>query len=246
MTTLELVGRIEKAGRRAWPAFETEEYDGWLLRYAGGFSSRSNSAYPLGVSTIDYAAKLVYCRTWFAERRVRLIVRQTPETESGLDLFLDAQGFAAEARTDVMIAAVPQAAVVAAEVTSSPTEVWWDAAARLWGIEGERADAWRRIIDLIEPVTGFASIRVGHETAAIGFAVADGPWLGLFEIVVAEMRRWEGLGRCLTSSLLAWGRDKGAVSAYLQVVADNAPAIGLYRSLGFERAYTYWYRRSPV
>jgi ribosomal protein S18 acetylase RimI-like enzyme len=240
-----LVGRIEAAGRRAWPAFETEEYDGWLLRYAGGFSRRGNSAYPLRPSTIGYQAKLGRCREWFATRGVDFIVRQTPETEPGLDLVLAARGFVAEGRTDVMVGDLPLDAAAAVEPTSTPTQVWWDAAARLWGIAGERVASWRRIIDLIEPATGFAVMEQEGEAIAVGFAVADGSLLGLFEIVVAGEWRHRGFGRRLTSSLLAWGRARGAATAYLQVVAGNAPAVALYRSLGFERAYTYWYRRSP-
>jgi N-acetylglutamate synthase len=40
---------------------------------------------------------------------------------------------------------------------------------------------------------------------------------------------------------LYWGRQQGAMRAYLQVVADNIAARSLYRSMGFKTLYGYTY-----
>ena len=46
-------------------------------------------------------------------------------------------------------------------------------------------------------------------------------------------------------ALAAWGRDRGATGVCLQVAADNAPAIPLYRSMGLaSELYRYHYRRA--
>ena len=42
-----------------------------------------------------------------------------------------------------------------------------------------------------------------------------------------------GIGRALMEACLECARQMGYVQAELEVVADNASAIGLYRSLGF-------------
>jgi ribosomal protein S18 acetylase RimI-like enzyme len=42
---------------------------------------------------------------------------------------------------------------------------------------------------------------------------------------------------------LAWQR--GITRAFLQVEADNAPALGLYRRFGFTTAWTYHYWKAP-
>jgi len=43
-------------------------------------------------------------------------------------------------------------------------------------------------------------------------------------------------------ALLHWGAEAGATSAYLQVRAQNTPALRLYESMGFKTAYGYHYR----
>ena len=45
---------------------------------------------------------------------------------------------------------------------------------------------------------------------------------------------------------MAWGRENGATTAYLQVVDANAVARRLYQTLGFEDAYKYHYRRREL
>ena len=46
----------------------------------------------------------------------------------------------------------------------------------------------------------------------------------------------------LVQALLHWGAEAGATSAYLQVRAQNTPALRLYESMGFKTAYGYHYR----
>ena len=35
--------RFERMGFAAWPAFEVERFQGWEMRFADGFTGRSNS-----------------------------------------------------------------------------------------------------------------------------------------------------------------------------------------------------------
>jgi ribosomal protein S18 acetylase RimI-like enzyme len=93
----------------------------------------------------------------------------------------------------------------------------------------------------------FAASRHEGEIAAIAYcAVHDG--LAVIESVVTDpaLRR-RGHGRHAVASLLAWAWTAGAGAACLQVVADNAPAVSLYRALGFTReVYRYrYFRKTP-
>lgn len=64
-----------------------------------------------------------------------------------------------------------------------------------------------------------------------GHEVPEGRRLQGRQRVPAQERR--GIGRALMEACLECAKQMGYVQAELEVVADNASAIGLYRSLGF-------------
>jgi ribosomal protein S18 acetylase RimI-like enzyme len=66
--------------------------------------------------------------------------------------------------------------------------------------------------------------------------------VGLYDLAVAPAHRGGGRGRALVQALLHWATEAGATSAYLQVRAQNTPALRLYESMGFTTAYGYHYR----
>jgi ribosomal protein S18 acetylase RimI-like enzyme len=43
------------------------------------------------------------------------------------------------------------------------------------------------------------------------------------------------------AALLDWGAEQGASTVYLQVLADNQAALGLYDRLGFTTHHAYRY-----
>jgi len=58
----------------------------------------------------------------------------------------------------------------------------------------------------------------------------------LLTLAVAPEARRRGLGRGLVARFLYQARLRGAESAFLEVSAENAPAIALYESAGFAPA----------
>jgi ribosomal protein S18 acetylase RimI-like enzyme len=43
------------------------------------------------------------------------------------------------------------------------------------------------------------------------------------------------------AALLEWGAERGATTAYLQVLGHNAPALALYAGMGFTTHHAYAY-----
>lgn len=80
------------------------------------------------------------------------------------------------------------------------------------------------------------------EIIARGLGVFEEDTLGLYDIHVNREHRRKGLGTAICRALMEEGFRNGAKSAHLQVLSSNLEALSLYRSLGFQEIYLYWYR----
>jgi GNAT superfamily N-acetyltransferase len=95
----------------------------------------------------------------------------------------------------------------------------------------------------------FATIEVADSTAAavaIGRAAVEPPWAGFAAIEVDPEMRRQGHARAVMVTLTEWAASRGAVRAWLEVLADNHPALALYASLGFTDHHRYSYRTPPA
>jgi GNAT superfamily N-acetyltransferase len=73
----------------------------------------------------------------------------------------------------------------------------------------------------------------------------DDGWLGVMAVEVEPGHRRQGLAAAIMAALWQWGAARGARRGYLQVSADNAPAIALYEKVGYWAHHEYHYRREP-
>lgn len=96
----------------------------------------------------------------------------------------------------------------------------------------------------IDDSSGRAEARVGERAG--GYAGCDDDWVGFGGLWVDPSARRAGLGLAVVGALLDWGAAQGATTAYLQVLADNAPALSLYDRLGFREHHRYRYLAPPA
>ncbi len=247
MTTLL---NIEEASLNAWPALQTVLLDGWLARFADGYTKRANSVTPLyGSTSAEILAERVQaCQALYARQGVPLVFRLPTVCgdSAELDALLARHGFAKVDRTLVQVRSLDSAELVSqpiGEVLSGADgrDEWLDAFHALAPYRKDLA-THRRLLQAMTGAVAPLVIRQQGQIVACGLGVAERDTVGLFDLVVATEKRRQGLGRGLVDALLAWGSTQGATTAYLQVMADNAPALALYEQTGFDTAYEYWYR----
>jgi ribosomal protein S18 acetylase RimI-like enzyme len=244
---------LEELSLNAWPALQTAHYDGWLLRFAAGYTRRANSVSVLYPSRQRLAEKVAYCEAAYTARNLPTVFKVTAAAEpEELDAFLEARGYHIEAPTslytcDLTTLSLPH--IDGFTLYPEPTERWLEAFCTLSDIPARHRPTMGEMLRRFGPPTTpcFMAREEAGEITAVGLAVAEGGWVGLFDIVVAPGRRGQGVGTRLVQRLIRWGQEQGgARHAYLQVMQENETALRLYRRLGFTEAYSYWYRVRPL
>jgi N-acetylglutamate synthase len=228
----------------AWPSFDYQAYEGWILRLAKGYSKRANCASPLvpGARLDEPLVDFMVAR--FAEANVRPTFRLTSIEGEGVEDLLARRGFEAIEPTRVLLARISDESTADPSVLleAKVTPRWVRETARSYGGEKSNDAILIEIVSRIRQHVAFATLDLDDRHVAWGLGVVERGYVGLYDIVVAPELRGIGLGRRIVTSLMAWGRSEGAHSAYLQVREDNEVARSLYESLGFAETYRYVYR----
>ena len=243
---------VEELALNAWPCLQMVHYDGWLLRFADGYTRRANSVNPLYASSIDPDEKIRFCEDAYRSRGQDTVFKLTTAAQpENLDALLAEHGYREEALTSVQtldLSAVEQPRIQSVSFSTELTDGWLAAFCRLNNVDSRRVPTITRMLNNIVPARCFIALcQDDHaETVAVGLAVLERGYIGFFDIVTAAHLRRQGLGTQLMLHLLQWGCANGAQQAYLQVMCNNTPALGLYGKLGFKEIYRYWYRVKPA
>ena len=234
---------LEPIADRAWPARERSALGGWRLNAADGWSMRSNACWPLSAPDRDVEAAIDAAEAWLSSRGLPPRFKLTDGATAPDDLpeRLARRGYVDRKKTLVMVGPAlgrPDPDVTLSAAPNDRFEAVFTASAG-----GNLADARERLETLarIPAPARFAQLDVDGEPAALGASAVEGEWAGIFGMRTAPEHRRKGLARRVLGALLAEVATLGAAQAYLQVEAENAPAIALYELEGFKPAYSYRY-----
>lgn len=262
-----MITRLEEYSANAWPSLKTLFVEGWALRFAGGYTRRSNSVLPLHGGPERLSERVAACEALFRLEGLRPVFKMTEAAPAGLDAHLEGAGYAIEAPTVLMglencvgcadVVGIADAGGAAggsgpagrtglpgaeASVFGRPDAEWFEAWAAFSGPREADLPIARAILGSIVPERRFLLLREQGRPVACALVVVEGGWAGVFDVVVKPGERGRGLGRGIMKLALGAAAEAGARSSYLQVVEGNSPAESLYESLGYRPLYRYWYR----
>jgi GNAT superfamily N-acetyltransferase len=237
---------IETTSLKAWPAFYEEFYDGWILRFSHGYTKRANSINSFKPSTLPLEEKVLTCEKFYRSQKLPTIFRITPfVSPSNLDKFLEERGYEIIDPTWVLALNLTDLEIqppLHGEFTSTSLNHWLG---MFCGIRGDSLDthqAHKGILDAIPTPKLFAILQHKNQPLACGVGSLVDSYFGLFDLITDHKHRRKGYGTSLVLGMLSWAWKQGAGFAYLQVVKGNKAAMRLYSKLGFEKAFSYWYR----
>ena len=245
-----LLSRVEDAGLNASAPPQQRWLDGWLLRYLPGKARRARCINAVAAGRLSVEDKLTLAADVYRTAGLPMIFRLHRFTQPpGLDDELDLLDYAVVDHTRVMVCTWPPADAQRA----LPAGTRW---ARLDGAAFAKAvGALRgsppehclshalRLQHSPVPYEGYAILRGDtDQVLACGQFAREGALVGLYDVFTHESARGQGLARHLCERMLSISANLGAKIAYLQVEADNQPALAVYRRLGFAEGYQYHYR----
>lgn len=229
-----------------WQPLQTILYDGWILRFANGYTKRANSINPIYFSNEAIHEKIQHCEKMYAAQQLKTVFKITPSIHpEHLDEILASEGYAVLDHTSAQrleLKHVKQPAIQTVRVDAEVTDEWIDLFCSLNSVDEKHKHAMKLMLSNRCSEKGFFSLYHNGEVVACGLGMVARKVLGIFDIVTSHKYRNQGLGEQLILNILRWGKDRGAEYSDLAVLLNNEPALRLYTKLGFNEIYRYWYR----
>jgi ribosomal protein S18 acetylase RimI-like enzyme len=239
---------LERATLDAVGPAEIDALPGWLLPFDSSTVGRAISAVPLRHADLDPAliaeVELRYARHGL---KTQFRMADVPGLENLRQVLLS-HGYTAQQPTLTLVGTVSQWPAVVAEqsvqLSTQPTPAW--TSVYLSGdfdpVDGaNRVRALTRSQSLV-----YASLSDASGPIAAGTAAFSQGWGSLHGLRTVARARGKGCASALIAALGQEARERKVERCFLQVEEGNAPAIRLYRSLGFQTAWLYHYWRKII
>lgn len=244
------VRHLQEAAARALPAEVVERDGGWWLRHAPGCGWWVGTVLPHGDAHAPAALpdRVARAEAFHAEHGTPARFQITPGAcQDGLDALLAARGYRPLGPMSLQVAPAVRVAEHAAvgappvRLADRPPAAWLDAWLEAHAGEGD-VRAQRAMLGRVSRPSAYACALLDGDVVAVGRAVADGDWAGVFDMATHPAARGRGAARAVLAALARWAARRGAGRLYLQVEHANAPALRLYGRAVFTEICAYHYR----
>ena len=239
---------LEKTAR-AFPAQHIEQVDGWWLRHAPGCAWWVGTVLAHGaVPAEDLVSRIAEAEKFYARHGSPSRFEITPGVcAEGLDTLLAERGYRRRSLMSLQAASTARvrrqapAGGLRVRWDDRPTRAWFDAWHVVHGHGRDVGPDWDLLHRVTQP-SAYACAMLGDEVVAVGRAVAEDGWAGVFGMATLPQARGQGAAASVLAALATWAGEQGINQMYLQVERDNPPALRLYERAGFSEVCGYHFR----
>jgi N-acetylglutamate synthase len=253
---MSLARQLLEHAALAFPPASSRRLDGWWLRHTSGSAWWASSVLPHAV--IDEAPpaalteRIRVVERFYAGHGAASRFQISPAAcPADLDEVLAARGYGLD--SPMSLRSAPTARVLDAVSTAAhearlddrPTDAWW---AAWWAVHGTGAGPAtdRALLHRIDRPSAYATVSTGGDVVAVGRAIADAGWAGIFAMATLPHARGRGAAARVLTALAGWAAGRGAGDVYLQVSRENEAALRLYGRAGFTEVCAYHYRTAAA
>lgn len=243
---LRTVRGLQERAARAVAAAVQEVRDGDWLRHTDSPTTWWAGAALLH-GTGELGPRLAGAEAFYSAYGVPVRVQVCPACPPGLDEALADRGYARSG--DVRLLAAGAGSVAAQPalpvlIEDRPGHAWARLLADAQG--GAEAGAQLRLVERVASPSAYATASLAGRPVAVGRAVQDDGWTGVFGMATLPAARRRGAASAVLAGLARWSLDAGSDRLYLQVTAGSPAALALYRDAGFRPLASYHYRTAPT
>jgi N-acetylglutamate synthase len=249
VSSADVVRGLQEKAARALPAEQVEKVGGWWLRHAPGCSWWVGTVLPHGdAGPGQLVRRIVAAEQFYAGHGTTARFQVTPPAcPEGLDTILAERGYQRQSLVSLQVAPTVRvleqvpAGALRVRLDDHPAQAWLEVWQAVQDPGGD-SRAERDMLARVERPSAYACAVIGDDVVAVGRAVADTGWAGVFSMATLPRARGKGAARAVLAALGAWADAQRADRMYLQVERDNIPALRLYEQAGFSEICRYHYR----
>lgn len=228
--SVRLIGKLQERAARAVPAAVQEYRHGRWLRY-----NDSKTTWWAGTALMRdreqaaaLAPRIAVAEDFYAAHHAPTRFQVCPACPPDLDEALARRRYqrggvmSLEVATTANVVRRLLAPSLRVDLTTEPDAEWFGLLMATQGHDADPAPEWRLLQRVARP-SAYATAFISGRPVAVGRAVADAGWAGVFSMAT-----------------LPDARRQGATSAVLATLCTTA--VRLYRRAGFDQACAYHYR----
>ncbi|MDQ1280185.1 MAG: N-acetylglutamate synthase [Thermoproteota archaeon] len=232
-----------------WPAKTIIFQNGWILRLSEGVTRRANSVLPIRYVGDNLLDDISVVERIYRERDLP-VVFQIPDyfEPPNLKEKLLSLGYGSVDETLVMASSIKEILKIEENrnlnsfIEQELSDKWLVSLSNLNNYSQTIIDGQEQIIKRIPFKTkAFCYSELGNQIVAVGIAIIEREYLGIYDLIVHPDYRRRGIAQSLIAKMLQWGKDNLVKHVYLTAQGDNFKAIALYNKIGLKDRHHYRY-----